>query len=261
MAEVALLPLRAAVTVAVPRNKPTTGTATGTGTARVPGETETDAGTEATVGSLLVTLMAVALDWLALIVAVRVPLLPWVSERLVGSRLVRIGPGQRLEVADAVEVRVPPSGPLSVQTRLLPLKGTRKAPWSYGVRPGWKTVVCPRSWGVGVNLLFGPTGMVMGTVFSFLYPYTAVYWLGPSCVTHSRMGRTGAVWDAARPGIMSTRARRMVPPVHRNAARCARMRHLIGKTPNIANRFGVRVRASSVPPSEPRSPGQNGSHT
>jgi hypothetical protein len=94
---------------------------------------------------------------------------------LVGSRLVMVGPGQCLELAEAVEVRVPPSGPLSVQTRLLPLKGTRNAPWSYGVRPGWKTVVWPRFWGVGVNLLLAPTGMVMGIVFSFLYPYTAVY--------------------------------------------------------------------------------------
>jgi hypothetical protein len=121
-----LLPLRVAVIVADPERP----TVTGTGTERVPGETDTDVGTAATAGALLVRVMAVAPDWLALIVAVRVPLLPCVRERLVGSSPVRVGPEQRLDAAEAVEVRVLPSGPFNVQTRLLPLKRTRKAPWS-----------------------------------------------------------------------------------------------------------------------------------
>jgi hypothetical protein len=136
----------------------------------MPAGTVTAAETDATAGSPLWRVIVVAVARTALMVAVRVPLLPWVRDRLVGSSPVRVGPGHRFELADAVEVRVPPSGPLRVQTRLLPLKGTRKAPWSYGVRPGWKTVGWPRSWGLGVNLLLGPMEMVTETGFSFLYP-------------------------------------------------------------------------------------------
>jgi hypothetical protein len=121
-----LLPLSEAVIVAGPGEMETTGTATAT----APAGTETDAGTEATVGSVLARVIVVELNWGAVIVAVRVPLVPCVGVRVVGSRLVRVGSGHRLELAEAVEVRVLPSGPFSVQTRLLPLKGTRKAPWS-----------------------------------------------------------------------------------------------------------------------------------
>jgi hypothetical protein len=115
-----LLPLSVAVTVAVPGAP----AVTGIGAETEPAGTDTESTTDATVGSLLVKVMVVVLDWLALIVAVRVPVLPWVRDRLVGSRLLRVGAGQRLEVAEAVEVRAPPSGPFNVQTRLLPLKGT-----------------------------------------------------------------------------------------------------------------------------------------
>jgi hypothetical protein len=121
-----LLPLRDAVIVAVPGARAVIVIMP----VSMPEGTVTVAGTDATVGSLLVSVMGVALDCGALMVAVRVPLPPWLRERLAGSSPVRVGPGHRFELADAVEVRVRPSGPLRVQTRLLPLKGTRKAPWS-----------------------------------------------------------------------------------------------------------------------------------
>jgi hypothetical protein len=153
------------VTVAVP-GRPA---ATGTGTVSVPGETETDAGTDAIAGSLLVSAIVVTIVCGALIVAVSVPVLPWVSDKFAGSRARMVGTGQRLELGEAAAVRTVPSSPFSIQTRLLSLKRTGKAPWT-GVRPGWKTVVWPRSWGEGVNLFFGPTGIVTGTVLALLYP-------------------------------------------------------------------------------------------
>jgi hypothetical protein len=113
-------PLRAAVMVATPG----VATVTGIGTATRPAGTATEAGTEPTAGALLVRVIVVALDCGALMVAVRVPLLPCVRDRLAGSSPVRVGPGHRLELLEAVAVRVLPSGPFSAQTRSPSPKGT-----------------------------------------------------------------------------------------------------------------------------------------
>jgi hypothetical protein len=128
-----LLPWSAAVTVAVPGERAETGIATAT----APAGTVAVAGTLAMAGSWLCTWMVVGLGCAALRVAVSVPLPPEVRVRFGGSRARRVGPGQRLEYADAVEVRVTPSGPFNVQTRALPSKGTRKA---FTIRPGAKVV-------------------------------------------------------------------------------------------------------------------------
>jgi hypothetical protein len=67
-----LLPLSEAVIVAVPGAT----AATGTTTARAPVGTVTVAGTEAMPAALLPRVMTVSAGWAALIVAVRVPVLP-----------------------------------------------------------------------------------------------------------------------------------------------------------------------------------------
>jgi len=83
------LPFRLAVMVAVPGATATTGT----GTKTAPAGTVTTVGTEATAGALLWRLMLVGMAWTALMVAVRVPVPPWVMGRAAGSRVVRVGGG------------------------------------------------------------------------------------------------------------------------------------------------------------------------
>jgi hypothetical protein len=128
-----LLPWSAAVTVAVPGATAVIVTVA----VIVPAGTETAAGTATTAGFELSSAMRVSLAGAALRVAVSVPLPPTERVRRGGSRALRVGPGQRLEYADAVEVRVTPSGPFNVQRRGLPSKGTRKA---LMIRPGAKLV-------------------------------------------------------------------------------------------------------------------------
>jgi hypothetical protein len=70
-------------------------------------------------------------------------------------------PGQAWAgLVEAVAIR-----PFSVHTRLLPLNRTLKTPTC---RPGWNTVGCPRSAGLGLNLFCPPTGMATGPLLSFL---------------------------------------------------------------------------------------------
>jgi hypothetical protein len=84
-----LLPLRLAVMVAVPGATPATGTATVT----APTGTVTVLGTEATLGSLLSSVIGVASGCAALIVAVTVPVPPCVIGRATGSSFVMVGGG------------------------------------------------------------------------------------------------------------------------------------------------------------------------
>jgi hypothetical protein len=123
----ALLPGRLAVTVAVPGARPRTAKGwlpwpAGTVT-RLPG------GRPTTAGSLVPRLIRVSTGWAALSVTVRVPAAPWVTWRVAGVRLVRVGPA---------------GAPVTVLSRLLPLRSARRVALP-GARPvtGIWTVSCP----------------------------------------------------------------------------------------------------------------------
>jgi hypothetical protein len=89
-AAVALLPLRLAVTVAVPRFNPVTGKEAESVWA---GTVMRSPGRPTMVGSLVVRKTSVLVGWLAFRVTVRVPLLPSVRGRTGGRRLTTVGRG------------------------------------------------------------------------------------------------------------------------------------------------------------------------